>query len=127
MSNLFEEATRRKYRFPFKGVCTAEDLWDLDLKSLDSIFKTLNAQAKQSKEESLLEVKSKEDQILDDKIAIVRYVVAYKQAEMKNKTEAMVKRAEAEKIRTILAKKNDQDLESKSAEELQKMLDELEK
>ena len=91
-TKLFEEATRKKYRFPFKGVCTVEDLWDLSLINLDSVFKTLNTQAKQSKEESLLAVKSKEDQILDDKIAIVRYIVAYKQAELADKAASMVKK-----------------------------------
>ena len=84
-ANIFEVATRGKYRFPYKGQITVEDLWDLSVTQLDSIFKTLNAQYKQSKEESLLETKSKEDEVLDTQIAIVKHIVAVKQQEAANR------------------------------------------
>ena len=29
MSNLFEIATRKEYRFPYKGIINIEDVWDL--------------------------------------------------------------------------------------------------
>ena len=61
---MFEFATRTKMRFPFKGMISVEDLWDLSVKELDSIFKTLNAQVKKSQEESLLATKTKEDEVL---------------------------------------------------------------
>ena len=32
-TNVFEIATRKKYRFPFKGMITVEDLWDLSLQN----------------------------------------------------------------------------------------------
>ena len=47
---LFETATRNKMRFPFRGMISVEDLWDLSLTNLDSVFKTLNAEAKKSEE-----------------------------------------------------------------------------
>ena len=40
MNALFVMATRGKYRFPFKGQISVEDLWDLSVKNLDSIFKS---------------------------------------------------------------------------------------
>ena len=43
---LFEIATRNKYRFPFKGWISTEDLWDLSVQNLDGIFKTLNKEFK---------------------------------------------------------------------------------
>ena len=43
MENKFEIAIRNKYRFPYKGMITIEDLWDLSVTQLDGIFKTLNA------------------------------------------------------------------------------------
>lgn len=60
--NLFELATRCKYRFPYRGQITIEDLWDLRLADLDSVFKTLNAEVKKASEESLLKLKTKEDE-----------------------------------------------------------------
>lgn len=52
--NMFEIATRTKMRFPFKGMISVEDLWDLSVQNLDKVFKTLNSQRKEAQEESLL-------------------------------------------------------------------------
>lgn len=81
MNSIFEMATREKFRFPYKGNISVEDLWDLSVQALDQVFKTLNAEIKQSKEESLLATKTKEESTLDTKIQIVRYIVAVKQEE----------------------------------------------
>lgn len=51
---MFETALRGKFRFPFRGLISTEDLYDLPVESLDSIFKELNSQIKRVKEESLL-------------------------------------------------------------------------
>ena len=79
--NIFEQATRSKYRFPFRGLCTVEDLWDLSVTNLDTVFKELNRQKKNSSEESLLDTKSDKDVALNDMIEIVKYIVAVKQKE----------------------------------------------
>lgn len=79
-TNMFEIATRNKFRFPFKGVISTEDLWDLSVESLDNVFKTLNSEMKKTKEESLLSTKSKDDEVLELKIEIVKHIVAVKQA-----------------------------------------------
>ena len=124
-ANIFEVATRGKYRFPYKGQITVEDLWDLSVTQLDSIFKTLNAQYKQSKEESLLETKSKEDEVLDTQIAIVKHIVAVKQQEMANRLAEKERHGKKQRIMEIMADKQDEDLKGKSLEDLQKILDEL--
>lgn len=124
-ANIFEVATRGKYRFPYKGLITVEDLWDLNVTTLDSIFKTLNAQYKQSKEESLLETKSKEDEVLDTQIAIVKHIVAVKQQEAANRLEEKERYEKKQRIMEIMADKQDEALKGKSLEDLQKMLDEL--
>ena len=80
-NNLFIMATQHKFRFPFKGQVSVEDLWDLNVHDLDTVFKALNAQSKQSKEESLLASKSKADSILEAKIEVVKYIVTAKLAE----------------------------------------------
>jgi len=61
---MFEKAARLKLRFNFKGILSVEDLWDLSLESLDLIYKNLSAEAKKSKEVSLLEIKTKEGVLL---------------------------------------------------------------
>jgi hypothetical protein len=118
MENKFEIAIRNKYRFPYKGMITVEDLWDLSVTQLDGIFKTLNAQIKQEKEESLLTTKSASEAELDNKIAIIRYVVATKQAEAEKARKAKETKAETQKILEIIGRKQDAALENMSIEEL---------
>ena len=118
-------ASRQKFRFPFKGVATVEDLWDLGVHDLDTIFKALNSQKKQAQEESLLAVKTKEDSVLDAKIEIVKYIVTTKLAEAEQKRIRSEQREKKNRIAEILADKQDEELRGKSVEELQKMLGEL--
>ena len=123
--NLFEMATRNKFRFPFKGQISVEDLWDLSVQNLDAVFKTLNAEVKQVKEESLLATKSTEDTILDAKIEIVKHIVKIKLEEADQHTKAAEKRAQARRIQELIANKQDEALQDKSIEELQAMLSAL--
>lgn len=125
MEKIFEEATRRKYRFPYKGQCTVEDLWDISVTQLDNIFKALNAEKKQVNEESLLEVKSAEDQELENKIAIVRYVVSTKQKEAAQKALARERKQQREQIMSILADKETEDMKNMTKEQLMAKLNEL--
>lgn len=125
MEKMFEYATRNKVRFPFKGLISVEDLWDLTLANLDSIYKTLNKQVKQSEEESLLNTNTTVDKELDVQIAIVKHIVAVKLAEQEEREKASAKKAQKQKIMAIIASKQDEALQNCSVEDLQKMLDEL--
>ena len=124
-NNIFENATRNKYRFEYKGLISVEDLWDLNVNALDDIYKSLKAKAKiAEQEESLLVTKSKEDTELNEQIEIIRYIVGVKQTELNNKRKARENAAKKQKIMDIIAKKQDEALENMSVEELTKMLDE---
>ena len=123
--NIFEFAVRAKLRFPYKGSISTEDLWDLPVTELDKVFKTLNTQVKQAQEESLLNSKSREDEILEVQIEIVKYIVSVKLAEQKSREEASAKKAQREKIMGIIAEKQDEALHNSSIEDLQKMLGEI--
>lgn len=125
MEKMFEYATRNKVRFPFKGLISVEDLWDLTLANLDSIYKTLNKQVRQSEEESLLNTKTTVDKELDVQIAIVKHIVVVKLAEQEAREKASAKKAQKQKIMAIIASKQDEALQNSSVEDLQKMLDEL--
>lgn len=122
ITNIFEAATKEKYRFPFKGMISVEDLWDLKLQDLDSVFKSLNKQKKQNDEESLLQVKTAEDQELYNKIQIVKYIVKFKQEEIEERLQAKDKKEYNQKLLELIERKQNEELAGKSIEELQAML-----
>lgn len=124
-NKMFEVATRKKFRFPFKGSISVEDLWDLSPQQLDGIYKTLNSQQKQAQEASLLTVRTAEDEDLSLKIEIIKHIVSVKQDEINAAVRAKEVKDQREKIMAILADKQDQDLRSKTPEELQAMLSQL--
>jgi len=124
---LFETAVRTKMRFPFRGLVSVEDLYDLSVENLDTVFKTLNSQVKRVKEESLLDRQTQEDKVLTMQIEIVKYIVKVKLEEQESRLKAQDQRAKQQKILGILSSKQDEALQNKSIEELTKMLDELER
>lgn len=124
--NLFEIATRAKYRYAYKGVITTEDLWDLDVVQLNDIFKALKAEQRKSTEESLLAQPTPQDAIVENKIAIIRHIVSSKLDEARQADSAKELRDKRQKLMAIMAEKQDAALRAKTPEELQKMLDEME-
>lgn len=124
--NIFEFATRNRLRFPYKGNATVEDLWQVSVQELDGIYKVLKAQQKEANGESLLQVKSKEDTVLEAKIAIVKHIVEVKLAEAEKAKKALENKQKRDRILSIMADKQDAALQNMSMEELQKQLDELE-
>ena len=122
----FEIAVRNKYRFPFKGSITVEDLWDLSMSDLDKVYKALNAQKKQSEEDSLLTTRNAESAELQTKIDIVKYIYSEKVVEKENREKAAENRAKRQRIMEILANKQDAALENMSEDELKAMLSQME-
>ena len=125
MEKMFETAIRNKMRFHFKGLISVEDLWDLNVRDLDTIFKTLNANVKRSQEESLLAIKSKEDETLSIQIEIVKHIVAVKLAEADAAVQNRERSEKKQKIMELISAKQDAELLDKSVDELQAMLNEL--
>ena len=123
--NLFEIASRKRYRFNYKGVMTVEDLWNLRVEDLDAIFKALNRQKKTVDEESLLAVRSVEDQDLANKIELVKYIVSVKLAEAEQRKTAAANRERRQQILAIMAKKEDAKLENMDLAELEAELAKL--
>lgn len=124
-NELFINATRNNYQFPFRGMINVIDLWDLSLTNLDSVFKTLNAEVKKSEEESLLNTKSKEDEEISNKIEIVKYIVGVKLDEKKKREDAKKNAEMRQRLLEIKAKRQDAALENMSDEDLDKTLAEL--
>lgn len=125
MEKMFEFALKNKVRFPYKGLVSVEDLWDLSVRDLDGIFKTLNAQVKKSQEESLLATKTKEDETLAIQIEIVKHIVKIKLDEAETAKQSKELKEKKQKIMEIIAAKQDESLHNASLEELQAMLENL--
>jgi len=124
MEKLFETASKMKVRFNYRGVITTEDLWDLDVKALDYIYKQLMVAKKESETESLLEEK-KTNPILEVQIEIVKHIFNVKVEERKAAELQAENAAKKQKILSILARKQDAELENKSAEELEALIKDL--
>lgn len=122
---IFEYAAKHKLRFPYRGSITTEDLYDLSPADLDRIYKTLAREAKKNEEESLLADKKDEDVDLNVKIGIIKHIVTEKLAAIERAKKAAATKMQAEKIRAIIAEKQDAALKEMSPEELNKMLEEL--
>ena len=130
-NTLFISATRAKYRFTSSaGQLSAEDLWDLPLSgkgaNLDNIAKGLYKELKDADGDiSFVKPAVKTTVELQAKFDIVKYVIDTKMAERDARDAAETKSAMKQKLLAKLAEKQDKDLDSKSAEEIQAMIDSL--
>jgi hypothetical protein len=122
MQEMFEKALQRKLRFQFRGIIGIEDLYDLSLKQLDDLYRTLTA-ASNSRGEGLLErsIANTDDQI---RIDLVKHIFESKQASADEAQAAATKAANKQKILALIAEKQDGALREKSIEELKALLEE---
>lgn len=119
--NLFETATREKYRFPYKGMISVEDLWDLNVTQLDGVYKVLSKEVKTQGEDSLM-AETTIDKSLANKIEIVKHIFAVKQSEANARMVAAENKKKRERIAEVLAQKEDEALRNMSADELKKLM-----
>lgn len=124
VQNIFKYAAENALRFPYRGVITTEDLFDLSLAELDGVYRTLKSQVKKD-EESLIGDKTSEDEILEVKIAIVTEIFNDKKKAIDAAAIAAAKKMEKQKILEIINRKQDQTLENMSVEELTAKLEAL--
>lgn len=124
MANLFEIASRAKYRFPYKGLISTEDLWDLSPAQLDTIYKTLNKNAKAMGEESLLNEVTV-DTALNNMVEIVKHIFNVKREEAEARKAAAANAEKRKRLLEIIAQKQDEALLNMSEADLQKMLADL--
>lgn len=133
MNDIFEKASRLKLRFiGFGGALSVEDLWDLPLQhntrpNLDDIAKDLNRQVKEAEGETSF-VKPANNS-LSEKLAlsfeIVKHVINVKVTERDARQEATARAEKKQKLLALIDTKQNQELEGKSLEELQKMVNDL--
>ena len=123
--NIFEAASKNKYRYPYKGMITTEDLWDLTPAQLDIVYKALNKGVSEAQVSSLMRKVTDVDAELLNKIEIVKYIFNAKEAEAEARKNDAAKHAKKQRILDILAQKQEDALQNMSEDELKKMLDEL--
>lgn len=127
MTDMWIECLKNKYRFEFKGLISAEDLFDLKLEDLDAIYKGLKKDEADLQGDSLLETKDNPKQLeVEAKINIVKEIFNMKQAEIEANKRALANKAQKAKILAIIENKQDQELSEKSIEELKEIYDNLE-
>ena len=125
VNTAFIKAAQLKLRFSFKGQCTVEDLFDLSREDLDALYQRHAAAAKQNEGEGLIQ-RRKEDrqsELCKLSMVIIKAVFDIKSEEERNVRKAADKKKRNERILEIMARKQDAELEGKTLEELESLLD----
>ena len=132
MNNLFQIATRRKMRFTsIRGLMSAEDLWEIPLRSkdgfnLNEIAKEANRKVKAADEESFVDVDSTpESRVVEMALAVVMQVIEVMLDEEKTQKKAAENAKERQKLLRILAEKKVGALSDLSVAELEKRINDL--
>lgn len=116
--NIFERAVREKTRFAFKGSIGVEELWDLSLTDLDTIYGNLETKLEGLPKKSLLSTNSKQREEIEFKQELIKHIVETKKIEAEQKSVAKENSAKKQMILDIIAKKQNQSYENMSVEEL---------
>jgi len=128
--NKFEYAVKNKLRFPTSvGKISVEDLYNLPTEgrtSLRTIAEAIQLQINAIPTSNALEFfkskETKEDAELKIMFELVKHVVEERMSEQEAKTNAKANEAHNEKIKAIIAQKENQSLESMSVEQLKALI-----
>lgn len=129
IENILIAAARKQYRFPTnRGDITFEQLWQLPLTvtngfDLNTTAVEINRTLKALTEESFVNTKptpGKAD--LENKLELVKLVIATKQEEQAEARRKAEKAAKREKLVQLLADKEDESLKNLSADEIRAKL-----
>ena len=126
MSELFVIASKAKFRFSTtRGNVSVEDLWDIPLTgqdfSLNKVAQDLSKQLKALGEEDFVSIKVAKDKTLEQKLDLVKYVIAARLKEAKAHSDAVAKKEIRNKARQILADREDEKFTELSDKELKKL------
>ena len=122
---MFDKATRMKLRFESnKGLLSVEQVWDLSLTALNEMAKGLSRQVKaaETDEEDFIGTKSNVDSELQLRFDVVKHIIGVKLKERDDSREAAERKANNQVILELIHRKKQQELESKSVEELEALL-----
>lgn len=131
MAEMFEQASRLKLRFPYKGQVSVEDLWDLEVETLDEIYQRINKDLKAvDNRDSLLQTKTqrrnKVIKAMELQIAILKHIAEAKLTEADIKEKKKIRAEQRTKVLGLIAEKQNEALRGKSIEELMALIGEEE-
>lgn len=131
-TNIFEYASRNKLRFASsRGELTAEQLWDVPLRSndgfnLNAVAKTANEAVKVVNEENFVETtRTAAHARVETALELVKHVIDIKLADEAAAKKRAENRIKKEKLLTALSEKQDGKLSEMSERELKKQIAEL--
>ena len=131
-TNIFEYASRNKTRFASsKGLLTAEQLWELPLRStdgfnLDAVAREANRALKAATEESFVATeRTPEHTRLETALEIVKHVIAVKLDDEAAAKKRADNKAEREALLRILADKQQDKMTKLSEAELRRRIEAL--
>lgn len=131
--NLFVQASRQQFRFEtIRGLVTTEDLWTMPLQAksgfdLDNAAKAVNTALTLATDTSFVNTTvNPAKAYLEAKLELVKFVIATKLQENQDALAAGAKKALRDKLTEALGKKQDDQLNSMTAEEIQAQLKALE-
>lgn len=131
--NLFEIATRKNYLFESaNGLLSVSDLWVLPLTksgkssgaNLDQIAINLNREIS-FKEESFVSDKSEADEDLTNKLELVKHIIKVRKEELRARSEALEKKKQVERLDELILRKKEEEMSSKSLDELIEMRNQI--
>lgn len=127
MEKMFEYAAKNKLRFQYKGMITVEDLYTLNREALNAIHESLYEELQHSGSTGSLitSAKTKQQEELEIKLAIVKYIFNQKTQELADKIAEKEAKEEVQLLTSILKEKENESLKNMSVEELKKRIAEL--
>lgn len=125
--DIFKKAAKLKATFPYKGLAKVEDLFDLSVENLDTVYQSLSRELRETEADSLLasSKNSKARELLTLKIAVVKEIVQDKLVAADEALRAQEKAATKQLILSKLAAKKESALDNMSEAELTEMLNKL--
>lgn len=123
LSNLFAEAAKEKYRYPYKGLITTEQLWDLNETELNKVYIALS-QSRNPDGGLIVSADTEKDNELGRKMDIVKFIYDHKKKEEEEKKRAASNSIRRRELEDAIAAKR-RDAVSKMSEE--DLIAELEK
>jgi hypothetical protein len=121
---VYKQALQANLRYPYRGQCTTEDLFDLDVEELNEVYKSLERE-RGDVEGGLLKEPTADEDAIELKMDIVEDIFGIKQREIEARKAQAERKVKKDRLLEILASKEYEVLQDKSPEELREMIEEL--
>ena len=126
MSDIYKKAAQKGLRYDATmgapGNLNTEDLWHISLENLDKIVCTIK---KGMKVEKSYLTKTSPENLFKLHFEVAEDIIKTRLQDQEDRKEAASRKAQKDKIMSIMASKQSEELASKTLEELQEELDKL--